>query len=97
MQLAFTPKARTQAEKADTWWRANRLAAPALFDRELSTAIAQILRNPEIGLRYRRLPGARRLVLPRTRYHIYYVLLDEEVVSIISVWSGLRGRGPRLR
>ena len=38
----------------------------------------------------------RRVLCEKTRYHVYYVVDDEGAV-ILSVWSTLRGRGPRFR
>jgi len=39
----------------------------------------------------------RRILMPRTRYHVYYVVADEERrVLVHAVWHTARGRGPRL-
>jgi len=42
-------------------------------------------------------PGLRRLLLPRSRYHVCYVHDSEnDEVAILAVWSAVRGRGPKL-
>jgi hypothetical protein len=39
----------------------------------------------------------RRLLLEKTRYHVYYVILDrEKIVWIVAVWCAMRGEGPEL-
>ena len=38
----------------------------------------------------------RRLLLPKTRYHVYYQHVPgSEIVSILSIWGAVRGRAPR--
>jgi hypothetical protein len=37
----------------------------------------------------------RRILLPRTRYHAYYVS-DAEAVVIVSIWGTQRGQGPKV-
>ena len=77
--IRTTPQADAQALAAAAWWRANRPAAPDLFTNELAGAFDLLARAPEIGHRFRhsRVPGVRRLMLPGTRYHVYYVY-DQE-------------------
>ena len=98
--IRTTPQAEAQALAAAAWWRRNRPAAPDLFTNELAGAFDLLARAPEIGHRFRhsRVPGVRRLMLPGTRYHVYYVY-DEEGSEcvILAVWSAVRGRAPRLR
>ncbi len=95
-----TPEADAQAEAAERWWRENRPLAPNRFIDELSAALRLLSDSPETGRRVkrRRIPGLRRLLLPVTRYHLYYVyVLKRARVYVISIWSAHRGRGPRLR
>lgn len=43
-------------------------------------------------------PGARRLLIGKTRYHVYYTVHpEEEIVLIRAVWHASRGRVPALR
>jgi plasmid stabilization system protein ParE len=54
--------------------------------------------TPEMGRRYLAagIPGLRRVLLRATRYHVYYVS-DGDLVTVLAVWSAVRGRSPRLR
>jgi plasmid stabilization system protein ParE len=74
------------------------MAAPNLFLEELEAAFALIGSAPNIGHPYRRSPvgGTRRVLLMRSRYHVYYVPLHDEVV-VVAVWHATRGQGPPLR
>lgn len=93
-----TPQAEAQAEAADGWWRQNRRASPELFYREFAGAADLLAVAPEIGRPYQEggVPGMRRLLLPSTRYHVYYVHdSDKDEVAILAVWSAVRGRGPK--
>jgi plasmid stabilization system protein ParE len=69
-----------------------------LFLDELEAAFSLIGHAPDVGRSYRRSPivGTRRVLLPRTRYHVYYVQL-EGVVLVLAVWHAKRGSGPPLR
>ena len=94
-----TPQADQQAIAATDWWRANRPASPDLFARELSGAVGLLADAPDIGRPYRdsSAPGLRRLLLPITRYHVYYVHDTENgAVVVLAIWSAVRGRGPVL-
>ena len=72
---------------------------PGLFARELVVAVRQLARSPLSPPAYERAnaPAVRRLLLPRTRYHVYFAV-DEStrLVRIHAVWHASRGSGPRL-
>lgn len=97
--IRTTPESDAQTLAAAEWWRANRPKAPGLFEREFSDGLTLLATAPDIGRRYRRrgIPSLRRLLLPRTRYHVYCVHDRARAeVLVLAVWSALRGRGPRL-
>jgi plasmid stabilization system protein ParE len=97
VKTRFAGPARRQASETDAWWRANRPAAPDLFAQELSEAVEQLSEHPESGQRYADYEGVRQLLLLKSRCYVYYeVDRAAEVVTIVSVWSTLRGRGPDL-
>jgi plasmid stabilization system protein ParE len=91
------PEADADIRAIDAWWRANRDAAPLLFFEELADALSLLAVYPEIGRRHehRRLSDLRRLLLRATRYHVYYIFTGD-TVTILSVWSSVRRRGPKL-
>ena len=97
--IVTTPEADQQVLRADEWWRENRPAGSSLFTDELAGSFAALRRAPQLGkpLRRKGIPGLRRLLLPRTRYHLYYVFDEpQDQIIVLSVWSAVRGRGPRL-
>jgi plasmid stabilization system protein ParE len=99
MRILFTPEAEEQAERCDTWWRENRLGSPDLFARELSDAKALLLKAPDIGSVYATIESVvvRRLLMRKTRHHLYYVLeLEQNRLTIHAVWGAPRERGPEL-
>ena len=98
MNLRLTPRALLEAKRLKTWWRKNRPAAPDLFEQELDAALEQIVGAPGIGAVYDRedleVP-LRRVLLPKTKNHVYYAATSDEIV-VLSVWGAPRGRGPKL-
>jgi plasmid stabilization system protein ParE len=98
VRIVVTPEAEEQARAIDTWWRKERPAAPGLFTEELAAAFALLGDAPEAGRRYPHstVSDVRRILLRSSRYHVYYRLLENEVV-VLAVWSGVRGAGPELR
>lgn len=95
MKHRLTPRAAQEATDANAWWREHRPTAPALFATELAAALATIHIAPLSGAPY----GSheellvRRVLLPKTRFHAYYVV-DDVGPLVLSVWSAQRGRGP---
>lgn len=76
----------------------NRRAAPALFEQELKAALARIRAAPTLGVVYR--PGhfevpVRRVLLPKTRHHVYYAV-EQRVVVVLSVWGAQQRQDPIL-
>jgi plasmid stabilization system protein ParE len=99
MNVRFTPEAQTQADDIDAWWRRHRKDARDLFARELADAKVLLEANPNLGLVYAVLDGEpiRKVLLPRTRHHVYYSCnLEENTIVIHAVWGAPRGRGPDL-
>jgi plasmid stabilization system protein ParE len=93
--LEFADAAKADVARIDAWWRANRMAAPDLFAAELERVILALADNPALGLHYEPRPRVRRMLLRRTRYHLYFVE-EVERVLVVAVWSAYRGRGPSL-
>ena len=98
-QVELSPEARRHVRVIEAWWAANRRAAQNLFADELEAAVARLETTPASGRPYPHptVAGVRRLLLPRTRYGVYY-LLDEDglVVRIHAIWHTSREGGPPL-
>src|SRR5512138_2381092 len=98
MKLVLAPRAAREAERAVVWWRENRPAARGLFEDELRSALDRVCATPLLGPVYQ-LVGereVRRVLLPETRYHVYYRVTGNDLVRVLAIWSAVRGRGPRL-
>lgn len=98
-QVRSVPTADEQIDVADAWWRTHRPGAPDLFANELRAAKELLSSSPEAGQRrqHKHIPGLRRLLLPKSRYHVYYTHNPKrEDVVILAVWSAVRGKRPRL-
>jgi len=100
MRVVFTKVAQRHVDAIGAWWRRERLAAPDLFADELGAACAHLARVPSIGQPFDapRPRGVRRLLLDRTRYHVYYTVDESRgLVVVRAVWHAVRGHGPSLR
>ncbi|MBI4728714.1 MAG: type II toxin-antitoxin system RelE/ParE family toxin [Acidobacteria bacterium] len=97
MRLLITATAARQIRDADDWWAEHRTAAPRLLRAELNRAFHLITSQPQAGscAENVELPDVRRVLLRRTRYHVYY-RASQGVVRIIGFWHASRGSTPDL-
>ncbi|MGE3172229.1 MAG: type II toxin-antitoxin system RelE/ParE family toxin [Planctomycetota bacterium] len=95
----FTATAEDQARQVAERGAAERSAAPTLFLDELEHAIDRLSTMPGSGAPFRSqsVPGVRRVLLPGSRYHVYYSI-DEGAHEVLvrAIWHGARGHGPSL-
>ena len=82
------------------WWRANRPRAPKLFAMELADARRQIAEKPDIGNVYAIREGGivvRRVLMPKTRTHVFYEVLEgENIAMIVALWGAMKEHGPEI-
>lgn len=93
----MTEEAQRQARAARRWWRQHR-DAKELVVEELRIARLVLKDGPKLEI-YGHLDGqpVRRLLLEKTRFHVYYVILErEDLVRIVAIWGAMRGHGPNL-
>jgi plasmid stabilization system protein ParE len=97
-RVVVAPRAEAQIRTIDAWWHRNRTDSPDLFSSELRDAFSMLEVAPRSGKLYRRseLKGTRRLLLPASRNHVYY-LVGTEVVLVLAVWGSVKGSGPDLK
>ena len=97
LPVVFQRRAVQEIDAIDEWWRTNRPLAPALFAVELERAVYALTLMPTLGARAHneRARDVRRLLLRRTRYHIYY-RVRRGALEVLAVWHAVRGTGPRL-
>ena len=98
MKLEIASRAVSEAERCARWWRENRPAARMLFEKELLDALDRIRVAPLSGNAYLAIPGRehRRVLMPESRYHVYYRVAGPDHVRVVAIWSAVRGRGPTL-
>lgn len=73
LALRIARRAATEIERAELWWRENRLAAPEAIREDIQGALSLLLRQPGIGtgVGNEKLVGVRRLQLSRISYFVY--------------------------
>lgn len=93
--ILFKARARREIEAAAAWWSANREAAAGALRRDVEAGLAILIEQPGIGTKVEtgRSPQVRRLLLGRTRYHLYYRVRGN-TVEVLALWHSSRGNGP---
>jgi plasmid stabilization system protein ParE len=97
--LTLSPRAIREAERCARWWYEHRPAARLLFDEELRRVLDQVRSAPNLGGTFKAKKSGReyrRVLMPETRYHVYYRVVGPDRVRIVAIWSAVRSRGPRL-
>jgi plasmid stabilization system protein ParE len=99
VKLRIGKRAQEQAAKIEQWWAEHREKAPNLFVDELEETFRTLCRERNAGTRWPtpRRPFLRRLLMPRTHHHVYFVVdqaADE--VHVLAVWGAPRGKTPKL-
>ena len=63
----------------------------------MENVLALIAESPAIGQAYLSSPveRVRRVLLPTTRYHVYY-RAESDRITVLGVWHASRGGGPPL-
>jgi hypothetical protein len=51
LRLRITAKAAGEIERADTWWRDNRLAVPGALREDLKATFKLLLQQPGVGVK----------------------------------------------
>lgn len=97
MKAYVSRRAARAAERIDARWR-DHADDPGIFASELLAAVDR-LETATTGVPFptAKRPALRRLLLPKSRCHIYFEV-DEanEAIHILHVWDGRRERGPKL-
>ena len=96
MRVLISKRAARAAERIDEHWRAHA-DHPAVFAAEFLAAIESLESTPLPGssVPTEKRPGLKRLLLPRSRCHIYFEVEATEI-RILHVWHAARGRAPHL-
>lgn len=95
--VELSPRVVAQLEAIQDWWRQHRQANPELLFREVSTILHHLQRSPHLGKVYepRGAQPVRRVLLHRSRYHVYYRADDDaRMIRVDAVWHAARGEAP---
>lgn len=97
--IVMTDFAEQQLHEIVEWWKAHREASPVLVLEELERCLSLLESSPDVGARFHRsrIPSVRRLLMRRTKHHLYY-LHDERnaVVYVIAIWGAPKVGPPLL-
>jgi plasmid stabilization system protein ParE len=100
-RILVTATAERHLETIQTWWVVNRPDVPFLFVDEVEAAFERISRAPSSGAVYPRTrlgTSLHRVLLRRTRYHVYYTCDPaSRRATIRAIWYAARGRSPQLK
>ena len=99
LPLRFTRRALREIREVSDWWDLNRPAAPEAFREALEKAFQLISTQPNIGAvaTNAKTPGARRILLSRVRYYLYYrVKSKPKAVEVLALWHTSRYPDPGL-
>lgn len=98
MKIKIGRRPQAQVERERKWWREHR-DHTELFDEEYEGALRWLVVSARYGQPWptERRPHLKRVLLPKTRNHLYYVVEeDDAVVVILSLWGAQRKRTPKL-
>jgi plasmid stabilization system protein ParE len=97
-RLVVTGAAAEQIRAASEWWYQHRASARGLFSSELRRAFELIVEYPEAAptASNPEVPGVRRVLLQRTRFHLYYWLTASDTVEVLALWHTSRGESSHL-
>ena len=100
MRVRFTPEARLAVREKRAWWEMHREKAPRLFIEELAAVVAKLRAGADKERHEYVARGGRiiwRIMMPKTRNHIYY-RVDHSAgeTEILLVWNAVGSAGPDL-
>ena len=100
MRVRFTPEARIAVRERRAWWEQHRDKAPQLFVEERSATVAKLRNGADNERQQYAARGGRivwRILMPKTRAHVYYRLNDAAgEVEVVLVWNAVAGADPAL-
>jgi hypothetical protein len=95
LKVELSDEAKRQARQENAWWRTNR-DAKRLFTEELRVARKTLRDGPKQQV-YAYIDGepVHRILLEKTRCHVYYVISEsEKLVRMVAIWGASREHGP---
>ncbi len=98
MKAYISKRAARAADRIDARWREHADDA-GIFAREFLEAVERLETTRGVGSPFptARHPALKRILLPRSRCHVYFeVDAASEIIRILHLWDGRRERAPKL-
>ena len=97
MKAFISKRAARAAERIDARWRESA-DHPGVFARELLEAVELLETTPSPGAPFptTRRPSLKRVLLRKSRCHIYFEVDEKQTIQILHIWDGRRERPPKL-
>jgi hypothetical protein len=99
VKVVFSQRGRTEATRADAFWRAHHPGSSDLLTDELVNVISLLeTRGVKLGRLYavRRGRTIYRVLLEKSEHHLYYRREANNVITVLSMWAARRPRPPKL-
>jgi hypothetical protein len=94
----LSKRAARAADRIDERWR-ERADDPGIFAREFLEAVERLETTQGVGQAFptSRRPLLKRVLLPKSRCHIYFEIDEtKQRIQILQVWDGRRERTPKM-
>jgi hypothetical protein len=98
VNVEISKRARRNSDRINARW-ARHGDDPTLYAREFLEAVKHLgtVGHPGTPHGTSRRPHLRRLLLEKSKCHVYFVVDEKrELLTIVDVWNGQRGRPPKL-
>ena len=98
MKAFISKRATRAADRIDARWR-ERAGDPGVFAREFLEAVERLETTQGVGSQFptSRHPSLKRVLLPKSRCHIYFEVDEaKQTLQILHIWDGRRERTPKL-
>ncbi|HEY5955328.1 MAG TPA: hypothetical protein VIV60_02195 [Polyangiaceae bacterium] len=98
MDIRIGRRAQRLVDRENSWWLDNA-DYPLTFEEEFENVLLRLRDVPMLGVSYptAKRPHLQRVLLPKSKCHIYYTLENDKTLIVIhSVWGACRKRGPKL-
>jgi hypothetical protein len=98
VRVEIVGRAQRSIERIDRRWR-KEADHPQIFRQELDALIEHLesVSNPGTPCATARRPGLKRMLLEKTKCHVYFVIHDaEQRIDVVQLWDGRRQEPPKL-
>jgi plasmid stabilization system protein ParE len=96
-KVYLSERAQSDLEAAMLWWTENRDKAPEAMIEDVAEALERLAKHgPKLGtpVRSARVPGLRRLALPRVRQYVYFVVSLAGEIEVAALWHVSKAKPP---